>query len=76
MLRRFNCLLAPTKADVLKGHAKIKAKGENIIRHRLSQITSVPFYNLSKFTMSKPQEGVGLHGLLDDAPQLAPNLNN
>ena len=29
VLRRFDCVLAPTKADVLKEHAKIKAKGEN-----------------------------------------------
>ena len=54
VLRRFDCILAPTKAAVLKEHAAIKAKGENIIRHRLSQITGVPFYNLSKFTMAKP----------------------
>jgi type I restriction enzyme M protein len=76
VLRRFDCILAPTKAKVLKEHAAIKAKGENIIRHRLSQITSVPFYNLSKFTFAKPPEGSGLNGLLDDPNQLAPNLNS
>ncbi|MBX3417880.1 MAG: SAM-dependent DNA methyltransferase [Pirellulaceae bacterium] len=76
VLRRFDCILAPTKATVLKEHAKIKSKGENIIRHRLSQLTGVPFYNLSKFTMAKPADKSGLNGLLDDPNQLAPNLNN
>src|SRR6266567_2109027 len=76
VLRRFDCVLAPTKAAVLKEHAAIKAKGENIIRHRLSQITGVPFFNLSKFTMAKPAPGSGLNGLLDDPNQLAPNLNS
>src|SRR5438552_3866985 len=76
VLRRFDCILAPTKARVLKEHATVKAKGENIIRHRLSQITGVPFFNLSNFTMAKPAPGSGLNGLLDDPNQLAPNLNN
>ncbi|MBL0163646.1 MAG: SAM-dependent DNA methyltransferase [Xanthomonadales bacterium] len=76
VLRRFDCILAPTKADVLKEHAIVKAKGENIVRHRLSQITGVPFFNLSKFTFAKPADGSGLNGLLDDPNQLAPNLNS
>ena len=76
VLRRFDCILAPTKVQVLKEHASIKTKGDNIIRYQLSQITGVPFFNLSKFTMSKPAEGSGLNGLLDDPNQLAPNLNS
>ena len=76
VLRRFDCILAPTKAAVLKEHGAIKTKGENIIRHRLSQITGVPFFNLSKFTLAKPPEGSGLNGLLDDPNQLTPNLNS
>jgi type I restriction enzyme M protein len=76
VLRRFDSMLAPTKAKVLKEHAAIKAKGENIIRHRLSQITGVPFFNLSKFTLGNPTQGSGLNGLLDDPNQLAPNLNS
>ena len=75
VLRRFDCILAPTRAKVLKEHAAIKTKGENVIRHRLCQITGVPFYNLSKFTLAKPPEGSGLNGLLDDPGHLAPNLN-
>ncbi|RPJ32096.1 MAG: SAM-dependent DNA methyltransferase [Verrucomicrobiaceae bacterium] len=76
VLRRFDCILAPTKSAALKAHAEVKAKGENIIRHRLSQVTGVPFYNLSKFTIGTPAKGSRLNGLLDDPNQLAPNLNS
>ena len=67
VLRRFDCVLAPTKAAVLKKHAAIKAKPENIIRHKLCSLTGHPFYNLSKFDLPL---------LLDDPNQLAPNLNS
>jgi type I restriction enzyme M protein len=67
VLRRFDCILAPTKEAVLKEHAAIKAKPENIIRHKLSQITEHPFYNLSKLDLQR---------VLDDPNQLAPNLNS
>jgi len=76
VLRRFDCILTPTKPKVLAEHAKIKAKGENIIRHRLSRITGVPFYNLSKMTIGAPEEGSGLNGVLDDPNHLAPSLNS
>ena len=48
VLRRFDCILAPTKAAVLKEHAAIKAKPGNIVRHKLCSITGHAFYNLSK----------------------------
>jgi type I restriction enzyme M protein len=67
VLRRFDCLLAPTKAKVLKEHAAIKTKSENVIRSLLQKVTSRPFYNLSKLNLAK---------LLDDPNQLAPNLNS
>ena len=67
VLRRFDCILAPTKADVLKEHAAIKAKPENIVRHKLNSITGHAFYNLSKLDLPR---------LLDDPNQLAPNLNS
>ena len=67
MLRRFDCLLAPTKERVLKEHAKIKSRPETVIRSLLQKITGRPFYNLSKLDMAK---------LLDDPNQLAPNLNS
>lgn len=76
VLRRFDCILAPTKPAVLAEHALIKAKGENIIRHRLSQITGVPFHNLSKLTLGAPEANSGLHGVLDDPNNLAPSLNS
>src|SRR5712664_3567025 len=75
VLRRFDCILAPTKAAVLKEHAANKGKGENIIRHRLSQITGHPFFNLSKLTLGAPEKGSGLNGVLDDPNHLAPNLS-
>src|SRR5712671_6311715 len=75
VLRRFDCILAPTKAAVLKQHSTLKAKPENIIRHKLSQITGHAFYNLSKFTFDGLPNGQGFNGLLDDPNQLAPNLN-
>ncbi len=75
VLRRFDCILASTKAAVLKEHSEIKAKPENIIRHKLCAITKHPFYNLSKFTFDTANTGKGFNGLLDDPNQLAPNLN-
>ena len=65
VLRRFDCILAPTKAAALKEHAKVKGKPENIIRHKLSQITGHSFYNLSKQDFPR---------LLDDPGQLASHL--
>jgi len=67
VLRRFDCILASTKAAVLKEHSAIKAKTENIIRHKLCSITGHAFYNLSKLDLPR---------LLDDPNQLAPNLNS
>jgi type I restriction enzyme M protein len=67
VLRRFDCILMATKDAVLKEHSSIKARPENIIRHKLSLITGHPFYNLSKLDLQR---------LLDDPNQLAPNLNS
>jgi len=66
VLRRFDCLLAPTKAQVLAKHAEIKARPESVVRSLLQKVTGRPFYNLSKLDLPK---------LLDDPNQLAPNLN-
>ena len=66
VLRRFDCLLAPTKAQVLAEHEKIKAMPEPAVRRMLSGITKRPFYNLSKLDWPT---------LLNDPNQLAPNLN-
>src|SRR5881275_1464526 len=66
VLRRFDCLLAATKAKVLAEHPKIKTKQESIVRSLLQKITARPFYNLSRLDLPR---------LLDDPNQLAPNLN-
>ena len=66
VLRRFDCLLAPTKAQVLARHSKIKAKPETVVRSLLEKITGRPFYNLAKLDFPR---------VLDDPNQLAPNLN-
>lgn len=67
VLRRFDCILAPTKAAVLLEHGKIKGKGEAIIKAKLTNITGRQFYNTSKLDLAR---------LLDDPNQLAPNLNS
>src|SRR5213596_2747535 len=67
VLRRFDCLLAPTKAAVLEEYPAIKKKPETVVRSLLQKITKRPFYNLSKLDFKK---------LLDDPNQLGPNLNS
>jgi type I restriction enzyme M protein len=66
VLRRFDCILAPSKAAVLKEHSALKGKPDNIIRNKLGRLTGVPFYNLYKYDLPK---------LLDDPNHLAPGLN-
>jgi len=67
VLRRFDCILEPTKGRVLEEFDKLKGKSENIVSAQLRTITGVPFYNLSRLTFKK---------LLDDPNQIAPNLNS
>lgn len=42
VLRRFDCLLAPTKTQVLAEHAKIKTKPDTVVRSLLEKITRRP----------------------------------
>src|SRR5438270_203705 len=67
VLRRFDCLLAPTKSAVLEEYPVIKKKPETVVRSLLQKITKRPCYNLSKLDFPK---------LLNDPNQLAPNLNS
>lgn len=67
VLRRFDCLLAPTKGQVLAEYIKLKGKSENIIQAKLCGVTGQDFYNVSRLDFSK---------LLDDPNNLAPNLNS
>jgi type I restriction enzyme M protein len=66
VLRRFDCLLAPTKPAVLAEYPKIQARPETVVRSLLEKITGRPFFNLSRLEIPT---------LLNDPNQLAPNLN-
>ena len=65
VLRRFDCLLEPTKDKVLKEHRKLKGKSQAVILNRMRSITGHEFYNLSKLDMQR---------LLDAPNELGPNL--
>ena len=67
VLRRFDCILTPTKQQVLAEFAGLKGKSETIIGAILKKITGVSFYNLSKLTFSQ---------LTADPDQIAPTLNS
>ncbi len=72
VLRRFDCLLAPTKDQVLEEFKAIKTKPETVQRSLLTRITGRPFYNLSKMQFDKDAQ----YSLLNDPNNLAPNLNS
>ena len=74
VLRRFDCLLSPTKAKALETFNLFKGKPESIIRSMMQSATGYPFYNLSKLELRA--SGEGIHSLLDDSSNLAPNLNS
>lgn len=67
VLRRFDCILAPTKSKVLEKNKDLKGKNETVVRRTLENITGQSFYNISKLDFSK---------LLDDPNQLAANINS
>ena len=74
VLRRFECLLAPTRHAALEAFQSLKTKPERVQQARLHQITGHRFYNLSRMQLTLPGEKV--HSLLDDPNNLAPNLNS
>ncbi|MEW6120138.1 MAG: class I SAM-dependent DNA methyltransferase [Pseudomonadota bacterium] len=74
VLRRFDCLLAPTKAQALATFNEFKGKPESIIRSKMQAATGYEFYNLSKLEFAPSQKG--RNSLLDDPSNLAPNLNS
>ena len=65
VLRRFDCLLEPTKQQVLDAYPGIQNKPETLVRRLLEKITGRPFYNLSKLDFPR---------LLNDPDQLAQNI--
>jgi len=74
VLRRFECLLEPTRQAVLQEFTSLKTKPERVQQARLQQVTGYRFYNLSRMQFTLPSEQI--HSLLDDPNNLAPNLNN
>lgn len=66
VLRRLDCVLAPTKDKVLQTQASYKGKLENL-DPLLRQASGFAFYNTSRYDFEK---------LLADAPHLAANLRN
>lgn len=74
VLRRFECLLEPTRQAVLEEFKALKTKPERVQQTRLQNVTGHRFYNLSKMQFRLPGEKV--HSLLDDPNNLAPNLNS
>jgi type I restriction enzyme M protein len=67
VLRRLDCVLAPTKEKVLKRQAELRGKGLQDLDAQLRKASGFAFYNTSRYDFEK---------LLADAPHLAANLRN
>src|ERR1035437_3373459 len=65
VLRRLDCVLAPTKEKALKRYEDLKAKGLENMDGQLRRAAGHSFYNISKFDFPK---------LLDDPKNIAKNL--
>ncbi len=66
VLRRLDCVLAPTKGKVLAVQAKYRGRIENL-EPQLRRASGFAFYNTSRYDFDK---------LLADAPHIAQNLRN
>ena len=66
VLRRLDCVLAPTKARVLETNARLRDKLDNL-DPQLRRASGFAFYNTSLYDFER---------LLGDAPNLAANLRN
>ena len=67
VLRRLDCVLAPTKEKVLARQAELRERGLEDLDRQLRIACGFAFYNTSRYDFEK---------LLADAPQLAANLRN
>ena len=67
VLRRLDCVLAPTKEKVLARQAELRERGLEDLDQQLRRASGFAFYNTSRYDFEK---------LLADAPQLAANLRN
>lgn len=64
VLRRIDCVLQPTKEEVLRVYSRLKGKLDNLAP-QLCRASGFAFYNTSPYDFER---------LLDDAPNLAANL--
>jgi type I restriction enzyme M protein len=67
VLRRFDCVLAETKEEVLKEYEKLKKLGIQNMDPILNRVSKQPFNNTSKYDFEK---------LLADPDNIASNLRN
>jgi type I restriction enzyme M protein len=67
VLRRLDCVLAPTKERVLKRQGELRDRGLQDLHRQLCIASGFAFYNISRYDFEK---------LLGDAPHLAANLRN
>ena len=67
VLRRLDCVLAPTKEAVLSRQAELTQRGLQTLHRQLCITSGFEFYNTSRYDFDK---------LTADAPQLAANLRN
>ncbi|MCX8097507.1 MAG: type I restriction-modification system subunit M [Casimicrobiaceae bacterium] len=67
VLRRLDCVLAPSKKAVLERQAELTRRGLRDLDAQLRRASGFAFYNTSRYDFEK---------LLADAPHLAANLRN
>ncbi len=67
VLRRLDCVLAPTKEKVLETQAKFKDTGLQNLHEQLCRASGFRFYNTSRYDFER---------LVADAPRMAQNLRN
>jgi type I restriction enzyme M protein len=67
VLRRLDCVLAPTKDTVLRRKEELRGRGLQDLDGQLRRASGFAFYNTSRYDFDK---------LRADAPQLAVNLRN
>ena len=67
VLRRLDCVLAPTKENVLQRQAELRGRGLEDTSSQLEIASGFKFYNTSRYDFER---------LLADAPNVASNLRN
>ena len=67
VLRRLDCVLAPTKENVLQRQAELRGRGLEELHGQLCRASGFAFYNTSRYDFDR---------LLADAPNVAANLRN